>query len=252
MNYYTIFARMIHHTKGIILNHIKYKESSIIVNVYTQLFGRQAYVVNRVRTSKNKGNTALLQPLGLIDMQVYHRSKANMQRIKDFRLIHPLKSVPFDQVKRSIAFFLTEMMAKVLREEEQNDHLFDFIYHSVKVFDDDIEGVYNFHLFFLFQLSRFLGFGPGFNEQREAVFDLMNGRFVPYEPTHGYYITGNLLSKWEQLYSLDVEGLDSLKMSAAQRIELLEVLIRYYELHFDGLGSVKSMDILQSLFHYDA
>lgn len=240
---------MIHQTKGIVLNHIKYKESSIIVNVYTQVFGRQSYVVNRVRTSKNKGNTVLLQPLSLIDMQVYHRPKSHLQRLKEFKLLHPLTSIPFDQSKRAIAFFLTEVMSKVLREEEQNEHLFDFIYRGIEVFDTGVEGAHNFHLFFLFQLSRFLGFGPGPNEEGDTVFDLMNGRFISYEPTHGYYIKGEMLKNWEQLYHLHVEQLSILKMSSTQRSELLEVLIRYYELHLEGLGTIKSLDVLQALFH---
>ncbi len=242
---------MIHNTAGIVLNHIKYKESSIIVNVYTQTFGRQAYVVNRVRSRKNKGNTVLLQPLSLIDMQVYHRPKSDLQRIKEFRLLQPLSSIPFDQTKRAIAFFVTEMMSKVLREEESNESLFKFIYHGIEVFDTGIEGAHNFHLFFLFHLSRFLGFGPGAREEGEEVFDLLNGQFVPYEPTHGYFIKGDLTKKWEQLYHLDVANLSALRMTAMHRSELLEALIRYYELHLDGLGAIKSLDVLQALFHGD-
>ena len=245
----SIFAMMIVSTKGIVLNHIKYKESSIIVNVYTQAFGRQSYVVNRVRSSKNKGNTVLLQPLSLIDMQVYHRPKSDLQRIKEFKLLHPLSSIPFDQTKRAIAFFLTEIMAKVLREEESNVDLFNFIYHGIEVFDTGVEGMHNFHLFFLFHLSRFLGFGPGSNDENDHVFDLLNGRFVSYEPSHGYFIKDTLCGKWEELYHLDIENLTDLKMSAEYRSQLLEVLIRYYELHLDGLGTIKSFEVLQALFH---
>ncbi|MCU4165389.1 DNA repair protein RecO [Carboxylicivirga caseinilyticus] len=240
---------MIVSTKGIVLNHIKYKESSIIVNVYTQHFGRQSYVVNRVRSTKNKGNTVLLQPLSLIEMQVYHRPKADLQRIKEFKLLHPLTSIPFDQTKRAIAFFLTEVMSKVLREEEANDDLFRFIYHGIEVFDTGVDGVYNFHLFFLFHLSRFLGFGPGANDENDKVFDLLNGRFVSYEPTHGYFIKDQLLDRWKDLFQLNINELSRLKMSAEVRSQLLEILIRYYELHLDGLGSIKSFEVLQALFH---
>ncbi len=81
------------------------------------------------------------------------------------------------------------------------------------------------------------------------MFDLLNGEFVPYEPMHGYFIKGGLTQKWEQMYRLDVGNLSELKMTATQRGELLEALIRYYELHLDGLGEIKSLDVLQALFH---
>nr|WP_319400905.1 DNA repair protein RecO [uncultured Carboxylicivirga sp.] len=239
---------MIVNTKGIVLDHIKYKESSIIVNIYTQMFGRQSYVVNRVRSTKNKGNTVLLQPLSLIDMQVYHRPKADLQRIKEFKLLHPLSSIPFDQTKRAIAFFLTEIMSKVLREEEANVDLFKFIFHGIEVFDTGTDGAYNFHLFFLFHLSRFLGFGPRHNEDNDAVFDLLNGRFVSYEPTHGYFIKGMVMNQFQKLFQLDINALGELRMNAETRSELLEVLLRYYELQLEGLGTIKSFEILQTLF----
>ncbi len=240
---------MIQNTKGIVLNHIKYKESSIIVNIYTQLFGRQSYVVNRVRSSKNKGNSVLLQPLTLLDLQVYHRPKAELHRIKDFKLLHPLTSIPFEQNKRAVAFFLTEIMSKVLREEEKNTDLFDFIYHSIEVFDAGVEGDHNFHLFFLFQLSRFLGFGPETGVEDKGYFDLLNGRYSTFEPSHGYFIRGEVMAKWQQLAHLDIEGLNQLQLSTTTRSDLLQALIRYYELHLDGLGQIKSLEVLQMLYH---
>lgn len=240
---------MIHSTKGIVLNHIKYKETSIIVNIYTQKFGRQSYVVNKVRTTRSKGNTVLLQPLTLLDMQVYRRPKADIQRIKDFKITHPLTSIPFKQEKRAMSFFLTEVMSKVLHEEEENTDLFNFLYHSIEVFDTGIEGDYNFHLFYLFQLSRFLGFAPEPRGSNENFFDLLNGRFTDYEPEHGYSIKDNTCDNWAQLYNLKIDGLTSINISGSERYTLLKALLEYYNLHLESLGELKSFDIVHQLFH---
>ena len=85
----------------------------------------------------------MLQPLTIIEMQVSHKSKVSLQRIKDFRVLHPLNTIPFDQTKRVIAFFLTEMMSKVLREEERNANLFNFIHRAIDVFDEGRITSYN-------------------------------------------------------------------------------------------------------------
>lgn len=242
---------MIHQTKGIVLNHIKYKETSIIVTVYTRKFGRQGYLVNKVRSKRNKGNAVLLQPMTLLDMEVYHRPKSDIQRIKDFRVAHPLCSIPFKQEKRAMAFFLTELLSKVLREEEENIDLFNFIYHGIEVFDTGIEGDYNFHLFFIFQLSRFLGFGPEGAYIEADYFDLLNGHFSDNEPSHGFYITGKTLINWRQLYMLDIESLSLLNLKGNERLTLLEHLLEYYRLHIDTMGELKSLPIVHQLFHED-
>ncbi|MCU4155872.1 DNA repair protein RecO [Carboxylicivirga sp. A043] len=240
---------MIHPTKGIVLNHIKYKETSIIVNIYTQQFGRQSYMVNNVRTKRNKGNSILLQPMTLLDMEVYYRPKSEIQRIKDFKVAHPLSSIPFKQEKRAMAFFLTELMSKVLMEEEKNTDLFNFLYHSVEVFDTGINGDYNFHLFFLFQLTRFLGFGPETNHIDALFFDLMNGYFTSTEPSHGFSISGQSLVNWKKLFSIEIQNLQEIKLSGQERYQLLENLLEYYNLHIDSLGELKSLPIVHQLFH---
>ncbi|MBK3518239.1 DNA repair protein RecO [Carboxylicivirga marina] len=240
---------MIHATKGIVLNHIKYKETSIIVNIYTLQFGRQSYMVNKVRTKRSKGNTVLLQPLTLLDMNVYHRPKSDIQRIKDFKVAHPLNSIPFKQEKRAMAFFLTEMMSKVLMEEEENTDLFNFIYHSIEVFDTGISGHYNFHLFFLLHLTRFLGFGPDEKNDEAGYFDLMNGFYCFDEPSHGFSLHADELKNWRKLMRVDIQNLKELKLSGDERFRLLEDLLEYYNLHIDSLGELKSLPIVHQLFH---
>ena len=39
---------MITKTKGIVLNYIKYGDTSIICKIYTKLFGVQSYIINGI------------------------------------------------------------------------------------------------------------------------------------------------------------------------------------------------------------
>ncbi len=48
---------MLYTTQGIVLSHIKYRETSIIAKVFTEALGLQAYMVHGVRTKKT--NTVL-------------------------------------------------------------------------------------------------------------------------------------------------------------------------------------------------
>ena len=65
---------MIHKTKGIVIRVVKYGETSVIVSIYTELFGIQSYIVNGVRTSSKKasGKASQFQPAAILDLVVYH------------------------------------------------------------------------------------------------------------------------------------------------------------------------------------
>jgi DNA repair protein RecO (recombination protein O) len=164
--------------------------------------------------------------------------------------LHPFRIIPFSQVKRSIVFFITEVLSKVLREEQPNEELFEYVFHSVKLLDDNISGLSNFHLFFLFQLSRFLGFGvPAAPAGETNYFDLKNSEYSSSVPGHSYFISGNTLHNFIKLSEIDISDLGNMVLNSSKRNELLEALVLYYELHILNFGSLKSLKVLHSVFN---
>ena len=53
-------------TRGIVLGFIKYKETSVIVSIYTEAIGLKSYIVNAVRDKKNRA--IFFQPLTILDL----------------------------------------------------------------------------------------------------------------------------------------------------------------------------------------
>src|SRR6187431_1942886 len=77
---------MTHKTKGIVLRTVRYGETSLVVTIFTELFGVQTYMVNGVRTSKKSSAKANhFQPGAILFMLVYHNDQKQMQRIKEFK-----------------------------------------------------------------------------------------------------------------------------------------------------------------------
>ena len=54
---------MIYKTKGIVLHHIKYGDSGIIVYMYTRELGRQTFMIQGVRKKKATTKINMFQPL---------------------------------------------------------------------------------------------------------------------------------------------------------------------------------------------
>lgn len=107
-----------------------------------------------------------------------------MHRMKEVRSLTPLSSLPFDVRKSTISLFMAEVLYRLIRESEANEPLFDFVCRSVVQLDRMTEGISNFHLWFLVQLSAYLGFYPGNEPIPNGYFDIRGGVFTPSVPAH--------------------------------------------------------------------
>ncbi len=148
---------MLHQTKGIVFHSLKYSETSVIVKIYTELFGIQSYLIKGLRSSGSKIKPGLFQPMTLLDLVVYHKEKQVLQSIKEVHLALPYQEIPFDIRKSSIALFLNELVYKTIREEEANPDLFEFIWNACLELDATQEPVNCFHLLFSVRFCHFLG-----------------------------------------------------------------------------------------------
>lgn len=219
---------MIHKTRGVVFRFTRYSESSIIVTIFTELFGLQAYIVNGVRSKSAKSKMALYQPLTLLDLVVYHRENAAIMRIKEVKCLYPYRRLAVDIRKSSIALFLHEVLNKAVREESHAQELCSFIIDSLIQLDQLPEPVENYHLIFLLQLSRYLGF----------------------EPQHLREVTGSeILSEEEDVLLNKLITTKSVagNISYQARTRLLEVLVRFYSSHIENFGELRSIAVLREV-----
>ncbi len=235
-------------TRGIILHTLKYSDSASIVTVYTEQFGRVAYMVHGIYRKKSACRAALVQPLTLVELDVYHTPGKDLQRIKDLQTDFQFSSIPFNPVKNSIALFLSEILYRILRQQEPDESLFLFLENSIQQLDCCEEGVSNFHLIFLLKLTRYLGFEPNRDEEHFRYFDLMNGVFLQEKPLHTHYILPDISTDFAAILQLDYRSMHQLGFTRERRGKLLESLIEYYKLHIPDFHGLNSIEILHSLF----
>ncbi|TKG93578.1 DNA repair protein RecO [Puteibacter caeruleilacunae] len=240
---------MIHKTKGVALHFVKYSESSVIATIYTEDFGRQAYMIRGVRRKKAAIRTNVLQPLFLLDMEVMHKTGRDIQNVKEVKNSQPFSSIPYDIVKSTQAIFIGEVLYRTLQEEESNPALYQFITHAVQILDLLEEGVANFSLWFLARYCGYLGFAPqeGIIGE-EQYFDIQRGKFVSQEPIHPNYMKISMAHEFKKILELNVADISTLKFSNHFRRALLEQLIQYYSIHLEGIGKIQSLKVLHEVF----
>jgi DNA repair protein RecO (recombination protein O) len=239
---------MLQKTSGIVLHTTKYSESSLIVKLYTREHGLQSCIINGVRSKRSKNKASLFQPLALVDAVIFINEKPGLQRISEIALQQQYVSLPFDIIKSSIALFLNEVLSRSVKEAHPDEELFDFIKNSLLILDLTIENPSNFHLGFMLQLSRYLGFAPqGEFSEKTPVFDLQEGKFVSVLPQHPHYITSMVSRLLFALINTDYGGLSTVRLDRTERKQLLNALVQYYQLHINGFGSVRSLEILEEV-----
>jgi len=240
---------MLHKTRAIILRQIKYSESSIIVQAYTEMFGKQSFMVSGVRGKTSNNRINLFQPMFLVDLEIYYKQKRELQRIKEAKNLVVLNNIISNPIKSTQALFLSEVFAKSIIEEEKDHSLFDFVYNAVQLLDIEENNSANFHLMFLIQLSKFLGFSPENNySEVNKLFDLRTGLFCANEPIYKEYIPEQLCLVFQKFLSLNMKDFYKIKIGSGIRSQLLALILDYYYLHIDGMPEIKSFSVLTEVF----
>ncbi|MEI9944135.1 MAG: DNA repair protein RecO [Chitinophagaceae bacterium] len=245
-------ADKLHHTTGIVLRSVKYGETSLIVSIFTKLFGLQSYLINGVRTSSKKGSgkANLFQPTAILEMVVYHNELKQLQRIKEFKWAHLYQHILSDVKKNAVALFMVELLTKCLKQPEANPDLFHFvedIFLHLDVSNDSVTA--NFPLFFALHLPVFFGFR--INDQYSAknhFLDLREGSFVNDQPLHPYYLEDKQAEVTSQLLkTMQPEELADIKLNHDFRRNLLYAYEKYYTLHIQDFGSMKTLPVLREI-----
>ena len=243
---------MNHKTRGIVIKTVAYGETSVVVHVYTELFGMQAYLVNGVRVSSKKGHGKgnLFQPTAILDLVVYHNELKNLQRIREFRWGHLYANLLSDVFRNAVAQFMIELVYKTIKQPETNESLYHFVEDALIHLDkSDNAIVANFPLYFALHLTAFFGFqfSDSYSDNR-PILDLKEGEFIPSIPPHPYFLDSSLSFATAQIMrARHPEDLREIKLNQTIRRSLLHAYEQFYALHLQDFGTLKTLPVLEAV-----
>ena len=233
-------------SEGIVIRTIKYSESSVIAKIYTREFGLQSFIIKGVRGKKGKNKTAALQHLSLVEIEAYQKEASGLKSVKNIQLRHPYSSIPFNIVKSTIAIFISEVLDKVLHENEADEQLFNFIDSALSLLDIENNAA-NFHLIFLIQLTRFLGFQLLNSDNQNIYFDLESSEFTSIRPLHDNFTKKEETSLLRKLLGTNFAESKALSFTNSDRRFLLRTLVKYYQIHVDSMRDIQAHLILEAV-----
>ncbi len=235
--------------RGVVLHSLKYGENAMVVHLLTDVAGRQSFIVQGVRSSRGRGSkSALFQPLFALEFEGLAPSRGELHKFKEVRSGIILHQTPFDLRRSTIALFIAEVLYRLVKESTPNEELFEMVWHSIEMLDQMEEGIPNFHLWFLVQLSPLLGFMPSGEYTEGGYFDKIEGCFVTMIPPHGAVMGSEHSSLLYQFLYADAQQAAHIALSGARRGDFLESVISYYNYHLDLINTVQSLQILREIF----
>lgn len=239
---------MLTKNNSVVLSKIKYRDYDLIVKCYTQQRGLVSYLLRGIlKSKKNQSKAIYFQPLSQLQIEENYKRNQTLHFISEVKLNYIYKTLHTNIYKSAIVLFLSEVLTNVLKEEEKNEDLYDFLVTTLQYLDND-DNFSNFHLLFLLKLTRYLGFQPESPKLNESFFNLRAGIFETSEKDIST-ISGENLVLLKQLLGTNFDALHSVKINAKQRQNFLNMLLYYFELHLDGFKKPKSLQVLNEVFH---
>jgi len=240
---------MLHKTRGIVLYSLPYSDAYAITLIFTEEFGRVSYLTSQSKSRKSKVPRSLFHPLSILDLEVDHQNLRDIQRIKEAKIHIPLIALLTDPAKTAPCIFLAELISKVIREEQTNRLLFDFLLQSIQVLELTPLSPANFHLAFMIRLSRLLGFYPdAAGYQKGMYFDMRNGIFTRNQPAHIHFLSVEESLVFYNLLRMTYENMSAFRFSGRERQTIILRMLDFYRLHLSDFSEIKSLEVLHDVF----
>ena len=235
-------------SRGFVVKSIKNGETSMIVSCYLEDIGLKSFIVKGIYgTKKPKFSKAHFFPLNFISVNYSLIKPDRLSYIKEVKPVFIYKSLHFSIEKSTVIIFLSEILNSVFKEEgEKNQNLFNFLDKSLSWYDSQ-ENCNNFHIKFLIELTRHIGFYPNIRNQEDKFFNLESGTSSTTKPI-SKFIDFKDYELFKQLLGMKFEDLNYVAINKDSRLRLLNHIIDYYSLHLQMFKSPKSIDVFSEIF----
>lgn len=235
-------------TKGIVFRQLKFRETSVILDVFTEQRGLKSYLIHGVRSAKPAVSPMLLQPGSAIDLVAYDGQQTGLKKVKEVKASVVFSSLPFSVPKSALSQFVIEVSRHIIKEDAPQPDLYTFLESVLIHLDQTQSSLTHFPIFFILRLCEHLGIGieQGWSEE-ESYFNLKEGAFCSYVPTHTHYLYPELAVLLVAYLEADWSNYMAIENKGGLRHQLFNQLILYLKLHIDNFGDLHSPDILRSV-----
>ncbi|MGC9150400.1 MAG: DNA repair protein RecO [Microbacter sp.] len=236
-------------TEAVVLRRIPYNDHAYIISFYSLENGRLDCIRYGTKVGKQNVGLAYFEPFQVVDLVIEKKVGKSLARIVEVKMSMTTGTGKMNPAKNAIAFFLSECLYRILRESTVDKALYLFIRQSVELLNTMQQEIANFHLVFLLQMTKYLGFYPNMESASNAgYFDMVNGVFVADRPTHSFFLATDESRVLMRLFRINYRNMRFFHFARHDRVRMLNLLLDYYRIHLPDFGNISSLSVLTDLF----
>lgn len=221
---------------GIFLHRISYSNTSLIISFYTKENGLKKFIF---KGGKKKAHN--LFPMGLSELSYYDRKESDLLQLTAAEPAFPT-DFQFDPIKGTIAFFMAEVIRKVVQVNEKDPALFRFLEDAVHNLNESDQSQL-IPVLFMIDLAEWLGVQPFIENDAHTHFNLDEGRYEGVRRAQYNVVSGEVA----ELIKAHVLGMEVHSIAKQKRVEALEAMINYFRIHVAGFGEIGAYEIIKEV-----
>lgn len=241
------------HLDCIALRTVRHTDRHSILSAYTRQRGRMSFIIPAGQGREAARRRAMLMPGSRFACEADLRESApaagaHLPAMRDVvsrgdnaAVAHPVKS--------AVTLFIADFINTLMRDSMPDELMFDFCDSMLAFYPRATRGSANFHLMFMIRMMHFAGIEPDTSTYRPGyIFDMVDGVWRDTAPLHGRFLERDEAAAALRLMRIAPHNLHLWHMTSSQRNIILDRLLEYYTLHFASLQSMRSLEILRTLF----
>ncbi|MEM1128384.1 MAG: DNA repair protein RecO [Bacteroidota bacterium] len=246
---------MIVRTEAVVLRSMRYRETSLIVTLFTHEQGRVSVLAKGARLTRSRFG-ATLQPMAHIEVLYAHKSTRTLHTLRESAhlTLHP--HLRQDLGRTALGYRMIELVAALMPQEAPNAPVFELLKGSLTVLDQ-AEGVVTALLpYFQLRLATLLGFGPAIERDVVAqvteaggVLVLDTGAVVPLEQATSPSVRSDrsTLRAFAICARADLDVVLRTQMDVDVQRRLVDLVDAYLRYHLEESYPTRSQPVLRRL-----
>ena len=168
---------MIRRTHAIVLRAIPYSETSQIVTLFTELYGKETVMARGSRRQKSRFGSAL-QPMSFVEIVYYFKAGRNVQTLSEAAHVKRFDNLSRDLEKIALGLSMVELLNALVQDADQQPGLFALAVDALARLDAAHEYPQNVRAYFQVRMAQELGFSPAFTRDEVETLPDDGGVFM--------------------------------------------------------------------------
>ncbi len=249
-------------SQGVILKIFPYSNTSIICNVFTQDRGKLTFIAKGIRKPKNP-LLSILQPFNLLEFNYYYKKNRSMHLIKEADILFSFNHLRNNLHTILIGSTILDIINKLFEEEYPQEVIFRLTYKTLNQLSSDTKNIKILFVFFLFHLSKQLGFMPNIERchscnvlfEHDVIFSssaqslICENCNIHNAFDTDFVISYDCLSQFKLINKIHINNIVDIQISSLHLKEIFNFLIAFMKGNINNMHKIKGIKEITKIYH---